>query len=77
MGQKMPFSNYNVTYSKAKEIIDGRLPLLKELGNKIMRDYEKKETWKKILSENNDFDRAGLFEKLFNLVRDLEPAYRR
>jgi ParB/RepB/Spo0J family partition protein len=74
-GAKNAVFESNVTYSKAKEIIDGRLPLLKELGNKIMKDYEKKETWKKILSENDDFDRADLFEKLFNLVRDLEPTY--
>jgi len=74
-GAKNAVFKSNVTYSRAKEIIDGRLPLLKELGNKIMRDYEKKETWKKILSENNDFDRAGLFEKFFNFVRDLEPTH--
>lgn len=74
-GAKNAVFESNVTYSKAKEIIDRRLPLLKKLGNEIRRDYEKKKTWKKILSENDDFDRAGLFEKLFNLVRDLEPTY--
>ena len=63
-----------VSYSRAKEIIDSRLPFIKKLNDEVIKAGRNKKTWKKIFSEV-DIDQVDIFLKLFIFAKELEPNH--
>ena len=63
-----------LSYSRAKEIINSRLPLIKKLNDITIKALRNKKTWKKIFSEV-DVEQVDIFLKLFIFAKELEPNH--
>ena len=74
-GIKKAVLDGDVSFSRAKIVINEKLLLIERLTDKVKNKYGKKGTYKRILSKNGEFDRTELFEDFFNMVNSLEPTH--
>lgn len=71
---KKAILNNDISYKKAGEVIQQRLPLLQQLFKKTENEYNKKETIKKII-EKESYHAPDVLRLLVNFLKELEPSY--